>query len=107
MIESINQKRYKKELAFYSLLTSLDIEGQTSPILKIVLKIISHRFGVINRYRRKRPKVDAIIFDSALSHTRRSEASKKKEESSVSTFGRSRLWASFKSSPVSFNQNLF
>ena len=32
----------------------------------------------INRYRRKRPKVDASIFDSALSHTRRSEASEKK-----------------------------
>ena len=34
------------------------------------------RLGV-NRYRRKRPKVDASIFDSALSLTRRSEASKK------------------------------
>ena len=32
----------------------------------------------INRYRRKRPKVDASIFDSALSHTRRSDASEKK-----------------------------
>ena len=30
-----------------------------------------------NRYRRKRPKVDASIFDSALSHTRRSDASEK------------------------------
>ena len=29
-------------------------------------------------HRRKRPKVDASIFDSALSHTRRSDASKKK-----------------------------
>ena len=34
----------------------------------------------INRYRRKRPKVDASIYDSALSHTRRSDASEKKEE---------------------------
>ena len=32
----------------------------------------------LNRYRRKRPKVDASIFDSALSHTRRSAASEKK-----------------------------
>ena len=32
----------------------------------------------LNRYRRKRPKVDASIFDSALSHTRRSDASEKK-----------------------------
>ena len=31
-----------------------------------------------NRYRRKRPKVDASIFNSALSHTRRSDASQKK-----------------------------
>ena len=34
----------------------------------------------LNRYRRKRPKVDATIFDSALSHTRRLEASEKKEK---------------------------
>ena len=32
----------------------------------------------INRYRRKRPKVDGSIFDSALSLTRRSDASEKK-----------------------------
>ena len=56
-----------------------------------------------NRYRRKRPKVDASIFDSALSHTRRSDASEKREEKSVSTFGRFRLWTSFESSPVSDN----
>ena len=31
-----------------------------------------------NRYRRKRPKVDVSIFDSVLSHTRRSDASGKK-----------------------------
>ena len=36
--------------------------------------------GEVNRYRRKRPKVDASIFDSALSHIRRSDASKKKEK---------------------------
>ena len=57
--------------------------------------------GDINRYRRKRPKVDASIFDSALSHTRRSDASEKKEENSVCTFGRFRLWKSFESSLVS------
>ena len=54
-----------------------------------------------NRYRRKRPKVDACIFDSALSHTRRSDASEKIIGNSVSTFGRFRLWTSFESSPVS------
>ena len=35
---------------------------------------------VKDRNRRKRPKVDASIFDSALSHTRRSDASEKTEE---------------------------
>ena len=61
----------------------------------------------INRYRRKRSKVDASIFDSALSHTRRSDASeKKREENNVSTFGRFRLWTSFESSPVSVKDSL-
>ena len=32
------------------------------------------------RYRRKRPKVDPSIFDSVLSHTRRSSASEKREK---------------------------
>ena len=35
-------------------------------------------FIYLNRYRRKRPKVDASILDSALSHPRRSDASEKK-----------------------------
>ena len=34
----------------------------------------------VNRYRRKRPKVDASILDSALSHTRRSDSSEKKKK---------------------------
>ena len=54
-----------------------------------------------NRYRRKRSKVNTSIFDSALSHTRRPDASEKREENSVSTFERFRLWTSFESSPVS------
>ena len=56
----------------------------------------------LKRYSRICTKVDASIFDSALSHTRRSDASEKREENSVSTFGRFRLWTSFESSPVSF-----
>ena len=68
--------------------------------LKSDSRIPSYSVG-LNRYRRKRPKVDASIFDSALSHTRRSDASEKREENSVSTFGRFRLWTSFESSPVS------
>ena len=60
---------------------------------------------MVNRYRRKRPKVDASIFDSALSHTRRSDASKKREENSASTLGRSRLWTSFEPRPVSVKAN--
>ena len=59
------------------------------------------RIQGFNRYRRKRPKVDASIFDSAMSHTRRSHASEESEEKSVSTFGRFRLWTSLESSPVS------
>ena len=47
--------------------------------------------------------MDAIIFDAALSHTRRSDASEKREENSVSTFENFRLWTSFESSPVSVN----
>ena len=35
---------------------------------------------LVKRYRRKRPKVDASIFDSALSQTRRSDASEKERE---------------------------
>ena len=58
---------------------------------------------LIKGYRRKRPKVDASVFDSTLSHTRRSDASEKREENSVSTFGRFCLWTSFESSPVSVN----
>ena len=41
--------------------------------------LFSHE-QIINRYRRKRPKVDATIFDSALSHTRRSDASEKEKK---------------------------
>ena len=61
---------------------------------------------MLNRYRRKRPKVDASIFDSVLSHTRRSDASEKRDEKSVSTFGRFRLWTTFESSPVSVDKNV-
>ena len=56
-------------------------------------EIYSIRF---NRY-----KVDASIYDSAMSHTRRSEASEKREDNSVSTFGRFRLWTSIESLSVS------
>ena len=59
------------------------------------------KITIFNQYRRKRPKVDASISDSALSHTRRSNASKKEKKILASTFGRFRLWTSFESSPVS------
>ena len=39
----------------------------------------------------------------SMTHTRRSDASEKKEENTVSTFGRFRLLTSFESSPVSVN----
>ena len=70
--------------------------------MKALNKVIIHQLIIfINRYRRKRPKVDASIFDSVLSHTHRSDASEKKEENSVTTFGRFRMWTSLESSPVS------
>ena len=61
----------------------------------------------VNQYRRKRPKVDASIFNSALSHTRRWDAAEKREENSVSIFGRFHLWTSFESSPVSVKDKFF
>ena len=66
-----------------------------------IIKILRIKKKRVNRCRRKRPKVDASIFYSALSYTRRSDAPKKREENSVSTFGRFRLWTSFESSHVS------
>ena len=66
-----------------------------------IIKILRIKKKRVNRCRRKRPKVDASTFYSALSHTRRSDASEKNDENSVSTFGRFHLWASFESSPVS------
>ena len=45
------------------------------------------------------------ILGSVLSHTRRSDPLKKREENSVGHFGQIRLWTSFESSPVSVNLN--
>ena len=49
--------------------------------------------------------MDEGIFDAALSHSRRGDASEKREENSASTFGRFRLWTSFESSPVSVKES--
>ena len=48
--------------------------------LQIFLPVNSDINIIINRYRQICIKVDASIFDSALSHTRRSDASEKKEK---------------------------
>ena len=48
--------------------------------------------------------MDASFFGSALSHTRRSDASRKREKNNVSTFCLICLWTSFKSSPVSVKE---
>ena len=51
--------------------------------LEILIKVILEKIiptPKLNRYRRKRPKVDATIFASVLSHTRRSDASEKKKK---------------------------
>ena len=49
--------------------------------------------GPINRYRRICTKVDASIFDSALSHTLGGE--KKEKKILASTLVQIRLWTSF------------
>ena len=77
-------------------------------VLKVTLVVVSEvqklkYANIVYRYRRKRLKVNASIFDSALSHTRRSNASGKTEENNVSIFERFRLWTSFESLPVSVN----
>ena len=60
-------------------------EASTKLILPSWFRSISTSFGpypelnlLFNRYRRKRSNVNASIFDSALSHTCRSDASEKK-----------------------------
>ena len=50
----------------------------------LLIMIMLNLLFSFNRYRRKRPKVDESIFDSPLSRTRRSDASEKREENSVS-----------------------
>ena len=48
-----------------------------------MIKMISTEIVItdfrFDRYRLKRPKVDSSFFDSAMSHTRRSDASEKGE----------------------------
>ena len=49
---------------------------------------------IYNRYKRKRPKVDAKV----------GRVGKKEKKILTSMFERSRLWTSFESSPVSVNE---
>ena len=70
--------------------------------MKINLKLTDTGEASKNR----REYLEYCIFDSALSHSRRSDASEKREENSVSTFQRFRLWTSFQSSPVSVKTGL-
>ena len=48
--------------------------------LKVECLRQSYSHPLVNQYRRQHPKVDASIFDSALSHTRRSDTSEKKKK---------------------------
>ena len=59
------------------LMTCLDFIGYAECVCPEGYDQESNLLKTFNRYRRKRPKVDASIFDSALSHTRRSDASEK------------------------------
>ena len=89
-------------MKFFLLLSKFSINTRAGNVaLEGFSKTYFYADFCFNRYRRKRPKVDGSIFDLALSHTRRSDASEKREKKSVSTFGRFRLWTSFESSPVS------
>ena len=83
----------------YSLYSRFRFQISNSRYTRVIKKIT--KFLDVNRYRRKRPKVDASIFDSALSNTRRSDASEKKTKILASTFERFRLWTSLESSPLS------
>ena len=86
-MDSFDSYRFIRKPDFTQDLTEITILGNFNPV-------VWERYGVksnigssnslkFNRYRRKGPTVDASIFDSALSHTRRSDASKKREEKSV------------------------
>ena len=59
------------------------------------MQVDFHFLTEINRYRRICTKVDAIIFDSALSHTRRSDVSEKRRKYSR------QLWCKFACGQVS------
>ena len=61
-------------------ITHLQENKKTSKLLgtKVANCLCCELPDAINLLRRKRPKVDANIFDSALSHTRRSDKSKRK-----------------------------
>ena len=52
----------------------------------IIIKLIINKINAFNRYRRKRPKVDTSVFDTVLSHTRRSDASEKKKKNTCVYF---------------------
>ena len=60
-------------------LTHISRKLCVSPIWFLTHTILT-RFLWFNRYRRKRQKVDASTFDSALSHTRRSTRRKKEKK---------------------------
>ena len=82
-----NEKKNFFSISAYSIVfliiqTKFCIVALKSHGLRVMVSIssISKCILLINRYRRKRPKVDASIFDSAQSHTRRSEASEKRRK---------------------------
>ena len=97
---SLPNFQYNKITSFESIEVDPSISNYDESQLELLSKI-TQILWKFNRYRRKRPKVDASIFDLALSHTRCLDASEKREENNVSTLGRFRLWTSFESSPVS------
>ena len=76
-ISHLYRKKWKNMVYFFHRVTTKILTKRTNVLLKFVGHVHQNylSFQDFNRYRRKRPKVDASIFDSALSHSRRSEAS--------------------------------
>ena len=77
-----NFPRSRLQITKLRLISSLKLSNYIFKTHEIKIRTEHNFFDIsdLNRYRRKRSKVNASIFDSALSHTRRSNASEKREE---------------------------
>ena len=81
-ISHLYRKKWKNMVYFFHRVTTKILTNRTNILLQFVGHVHQNylSFQDFNRYRRKRPKVDASIFDSALSHSCRSDSSEKIEK---------------------------